>query len=126
MGSDRRKEGRNGRQGDELMTGWTKSGYRYITLEHITWIDFRPCYRCRLPSSACPSCNEKSLYLLRNTEGLKRQREGVRTRADLASRGSVLRLCSNPPAALASSLQPDRPGTPADDSNDRTRNRLNL
>lgn len=29
---------------------------RYIEIENITWVDFRPCYRCQLPENACQFC----------------------------------------------------------------------
>lgn len=30
--------------------------YRHVTLENVTWVDFRPCYRCVKPSGACQTC----------------------------------------------------------------------
>src|SRR5690606_9355784 len=32
------------------------NGYRHVTLENVTWVDFRPCYRCVKPSGACQTC----------------------------------------------------------------------
>lgn len=32
------------------------NGYRHVTLENVTWVDFRPCYRCFKPALACQTC----------------------------------------------------------------------
>jgi len=56
---------------------WTRSGYRYVCLEKIAWVDFRPCYRCTLPSTACARCDLKALYRQRKQKSAERQREGA-------------------------------------------------
>ena len=56
---------------------WTKSGYRYVCLERVAWVDFRPCYRCTLPASACAQCDQKVQYQQRKQRSLERQRKGA-------------------------------------------------
>lgn len=70
---------------------WTKSGYRYVSLERVAWIDFRPCYRCTLPAAACAGCDRKALYQQRKRQSLDRQRE----------RAYATELCAAEPALSA-------------------------
>ena len=52
---------------------------RYCDFSGVIFVDFRPCYRCRLPETACATC---------------RHGQRVRERERLASQGALPPRCA--------------------------------